>query len=69
MARPRLYTPESVESGLNLHVPGRWHRQAFGYVVTGTALGDLHLRTLKEAHAFVCGCADITRQQREAKAS
>lgn len=66
MARPRLYTEESVERALELHCPGRWHRQAVGYVIDHPGVGTLHLRTLKEAYAFVCGAADVTLHQREA---
>lgn len=66
MPRPRLYTEESVERSLEVHCPGRWTRQAVGYVVDHPGVGELHLRTLKEAYAFVCGAAFVTIHQREA---
>lgn len=68
MGRPRLYTVESVERALEHHCPGRWSRQAVGYVIATTGAGDVHLRTLKEAYAYCIGAADAERRA-EARAS
>jgi hypothetical protein len=62
MPRPRLYTEDSVERALEVHCPGRWRRQAVGYVVSSDGLGEVHLRTMKEAVAYCIGRADAEPQ-------
>lgn len=69
MGRRKLFTPESVERALDVHVPGRWSRLAMsnggpGYVVQTTDIGEVHFRTLKEARAFVVGCAESNQAAR-----
>jgi hypothetical protein len=65
MGRPRAYTVESIERAFEIHCPGRWERQAAGWVIHGTGVGDVHLRTNKEGYAYNVGAADVSRRMRE----
>jgi hypothetical protein len=65
VGRRKLYTVESIERALELHVPGRWRRQAgSGYAVETTMIGTVHLTTLKEAYAFCVGAAEVQQRER-----
>lgn len=60
------FSKSSVERALDLHVNGRWKCLPNGhYVVTTHGIGDIDLRSLREAFAFVCGCADTVRDMQK----
>ncbi len=60
----RRGTRASVARALNHHVPGRWRANGNGYIIVVPGYGDLELRSLREADAFVVGAAFGERASR-----